>query len=86
MFSFWKKTDKKSTPTSPTSIQKQDLDKDAEELKYTVYGKTKKQNNVTNKPWWIIVILDFIRTIKDPEKPSTLEELNVVYEEGVFVS
>lgn len=50
MFSFWKKTDKKSTPTSPTSIQKQDLDKDAEELKYTVYGKTKKQNNVTNKP------------------------------------
>ncbi|XP_065166815.1 MIP18 family protein galla-1 isoform X2 [Atheta coriaria] len=58
-------TDKKSTPTSPTSIQKQDLDKDAEELKYTVY--------------------DFIRTIKDPEKPSTLEELNVVYEEGVFI-
>ncbi|KAF5270234.1 hypothetical protein FQA39_LY08448 [Lamprigera yunnana] len=30
-------------------------------------------------------VYDFIRTIKDPEKPNTLEELNVVYEEGVFV-
>jgi hypothetical protein len=29
--------------------------------------------------------LDLIRTIKDPEKPNTLEELNVVYEEGVEV-
>ncbi|XP_063905274.1 MIP18 family protein galla-1 [Zophobas morio] len=30
-------------------------------------------------------IYDVIRTIKDPEKPNTLEELNVVYEEGVEV-
>ncbi|XP_022920742.1 MIP18 family protein galla-1 isoform X2 [Onthophagus taurus] len=30
-------------------------------------------------------IYDFIRTIKDPEKPNTLEELNVVYEDGVFI-
>ena len=30
--------------------------------------------------------LDLIRDIKDPEKPETLEELNVVYEEGVKVS
>ena len=30
-------------------------------------------------------VFDFIRTIKDPEKPNTLEELNVVYEEGVIV-
>ncbi|KAK2144064.1 hypothetical protein NP493_4338g00005, partial [Ridgeia piscesae] len=29
--------------------------------------------------------LDIIRTIRDPEKPETLEELNVVYEEGVSV-
>ncbi|XP_071054100.1 MIP18 family protein galla-1 isoform X3 [Onthophagus taurus] len=29
--------------------------------------------------------VDFIRTIKDPEKPNTLEELNVVYEDGVFI-
>lgn len=26
-----------------------------------------------------------LRTIKDPEKPSTLEDLNVVYEEGIFI-
>lgn len=30
-------------------------------------------------------ISDLIRTIKDPEKPNTLEELNVVYEEGIEV-
>jgi len=26
-----------------------------------------------------------LRTIKDPEKPSTLEDLNVVYEDGIFI-
>lgn len=30
-------------------------------------------------------VLDFLRTIRDPEKPSTLEDLKVVYEEGIFV-
>ena len=28
---------------------------------------------------------DLLRDIRDPEKPETLEELNVVYEEGVMV-
>ncbi|XP_050540019.1 MIP18 family protein galla-1 [Daktulosphaira vitifoliae] len=31
-------------------------------------------------------IYDLIRTIRDPEKPATLEDLNVVYEEGVQVN
>lgn len=30
-------------------------------------------------------IYDCIKTIKDPEKPATLEDLNVVYEEGVQI-
>jgi len=30
-------------------------------------------------------IYDIIRSIRDPEKPASLEELNVVYEEGVEV-
>jgi len=30
--------------------------------------------------------IDIIRTIKDPEKPATLEDLSVVYENGVEVS
>lgn len=34
----------------------------------------------------IIEPTDIIRTIKDPEKPATLEDLNVVYENGVVVS
>ena len=29
---------------------------------------------------------DLIRDIKDPEKPETLEDLDVVFEEGVSVS
>ena len=29
--------------------------------------------------------LDIISTIKDPEKPGTLEDLDVVYEDGVKV-
>lgn len=31
------------------------------------------------------LVLDLLRGIKDPEKPATLEELNVVYEGGVTV-
>ncbi|XP_044736321.1 MIP18 family protein galla-1 [Chrysoperla carnea] len=30
-------------------------------------------------------VYDFIRTIKDPEKPQTLEDLNVVYEDGITI-
>ncbi|XP_037041237.1 MIP18 family protein galla-1 [Bradysia coprophila] len=30
-------------------------------------------------------VYDMLRTIRDPEKPSTLEDLNVVYEEGIFI-
>ena len=31
------------------------------------------------------IFIDIISTIKDPEKPGTLEDLNVVYEDGVKV-
>lgn len=31
------------------------------------------------------LFVDLLRRIKDPEKPASLEELNVVYEEGVTV-
>ncbi|XP_045483095.1 MIP18 family protein galla-1 [Harmonia axyridis] len=31
------------------------------------------------------IVYDLIRTIRDPEKPQTLEDLNVVYEEGIEV-
>ncbi|XP_030387328.1 MIP18 family protein galla-1 [Scaptodrosophila lebanonensis] len=30
-------------------------------------------------------IYDLLRSIRDPEKPCTLEDLNVVWEEGIFV-
>ncbi|XP_067634149.1 MIP18 family protein galla-1 isoform X2 [Eurosta solidaginis] len=30
-------------------------------------------------------IYDALRTIRDPEKPCTLEDLNVVYEDGIIV-
>lgn len=28
---------------------------------------------------------DALRTIRDPEKPCTLEDLNVIYEDGIFI-
>ncbi|XP_052860726.1 MIP18 family protein galla-1 [Anopheles cruzii] len=31
-------------------------------------------------------IYGFLRTIRDPEKPNTLEDLHVVYEDGIFVT
>ncbi|XP_053675997.1 MIP18 family protein galla-1 [Anopheles nili] len=31
-------------------------------------------------------IYDFVRTIRDPEKPNTLEDLHVVYEDGIIVN
>ncbi|KAI8037010.1 MIP18 family protein galla-1 [Drosophila gunungcola] len=30
-------------------------------------------------------IYDLLRSIRDPEKPCTLEDLNVIYEDGIFV-
>lgn len=30
-------------------------------------------------------LFDALRSIRDPEKPCTLEDLNVIYEEGIFV-
>jgi hypothetical protein len=34
----------------------------------------------------IYIFSDYIRNIRDPEKPATLEDLSVVYEDGVMVS
>ncbi|ENN82968.1 hypothetical protein YQE_00668, partial [Dendroctonus ponderosae] len=31
------------------------------------------------------MIYDLLRNIKDPEKPNTLEELGVIYEDGIFI-
>ncbi len=33
----------------------------------------------------VVHFSDIIRDVRDPEKPETLEELEVVYEEGVTV-
>ncbi|XP_037952716.1 MIP18 family protein galla-1-like [Teleopsis dalmanni] len=30
-------------------------------------------------------IYDILRSIRDPEKPNTLEDLNVIYEDGIFI-
>lgn len=35
--------------------------------------------------WRIYNFVDILRSIRDPEKPSTLEDLHVVYEEGIFI-
>lgn len=32
-----------------------------------------------------LYVIDILRTIKDPEKPGTLEDLDIVYETGIDV-
>ena len=58
------------------------------ELKETIYGWCLVGiYRLTGSEKLIVAysISDILRTIRDPEKPSTLEDLNVVYEEGVFI-
>lgn len=72
--------------------------KDATELKETIYGKPNSGEQMLydcgvlllinangNAMTMARIISDILRTIRDPEKPNTLEDLNVVYEEGVFI-
>ncbi|XP_057654604.1 MIP18 family protein galla-1 [Diorhabda carinulata] len=47
--------------------------------------KFKESNNNKDATELKDSIYDLIRTIKDPEKPNTLEQLEVVYEEGITV-
>ncbi len=54
-------------------------DDDAENLRLEVYGMYMQYSI---KLFW----LDIIRTIRDPEKPHTLEELDVINEDSVEVT
>lgn len=56
---------------------------DKSEIKDTIYGNYVKLILLLNEGYEYFP--DIIRNIKDPEKPSTLEELNVVYEDGITV-
>ncbi|CAK1589444.1 unnamed protein product [Parnassius mnemosyne] len=76
MLSFFSKLSLNSTQKSSVELAKPAfMDKSAslQELGY-------KDDNELRE-----TIYDFLRTIRDPEKPSTLEDLKVVYEDGIFV-
>ncbi len=45
-----------------------------------------KLKSMVNKQSMINVLLDIIRTIQDPEKPMTLEDLEVVNEDLISVT
>lgn len=91
-------SNKESTPPSSVAAAEEALDSNdlvrklgytsLNDLKETIYGEC--------AVWSALIIArnfnhfyhrraDILRTIRDPEKPSTLEDLNVVYEEGIFV-
>lgn len=58
------------------------------ELRETIYGKMNFSLNHSTKNIRFSSVfhsVDILRTIRDPEKPSTLEDLKVVYEDGIFV-
>lgn len=77
---------KKTENTKPIeNVNVVETSKDILEVKDTIYGKNiKVLTQVGYVNLWNL--LDLIRTIKDPEKPNTLEDLNVVYEDGIQVS
>ncbi|KAF7989456.1 hypothetical protein HCN44_008130 [Aphidius gifuensis] len=45
-----------------------------------------KNYNITDENELKDTVYDILRTIKDPEKPQTLEELDVVYEDCVSIT
>jgi len=60
--------------------------RNATDLQETIYGK-----HIEKKPLNYVIYIystlfkDLLRSIRDPEKPCTLEDLNVIYEDGIFV-
>lgn len=64
------------------------LDEKSQEMKDHIYGECYQFGKFFVFLLKVFSLLpsDLIRTIKDPEKPATLEDLDVVYENGVKVS
>lgn len=60
--------------------------RNANDLQETVYGKL-MINCISLKDTYIsfVMISDCLKTIRDPEKPATLEDLSVIYENGIFI-
>lgn len=55
------------------------------------FDVTNAKSNLLDKKfalyeWYSFNVSEYIRNIRDPEKPATLEDLSVVYEDGVMVS
>lgn len=53
---------------------------------YHIYGNFQMYSDDL---WWKFLlhfVADIIKDIQDPEKPNTLEELNVVFEEGIHMT
>lgn len=72
-----------SSPSSPTVPSlPNDLQKSSDKSPSSMEGH---DMNLNEHKEFQELIYDYIRSIKDPEKPATLEDLHVVYEEGVQV-
>lgn len=82
---------KRITDDDASSVTASRLDPkvfDDVELKETIYGKWKfllKRYCVIDINFDEPFFSDIIKTIKDPEKPATLEELNVIQEDDIYV-
>lgn len=48
-------------------------------------SKDTKETNIKDIEELKDMVYDLLKTIKDPEKPNTLEELNVIYEDGIII-
>lgn len=85
------KNDGGNTTATTIEIEATDeqLEEKTQELKDQIFGRYLQCLMFTQYIIGLTIVseqTDIIRTIKDPEKPATLEDLNVVYENGVEVS
>ncbi|XP_026463377.1 MIP18 family protein galla-1-like [Ctenocephalides felis] len=76
MFSFFRKKSVSDMSDTSNADDSKCFEKLSEITKELGYADTEELKET---------IYDYIRTIRDPEKPSTLEDLNVIYEDGIFV-
>ncbi|XP_035792800.1 MIP18 family protein galla-1-like [Anopheles albimanus] len=82
MLSFFrKKTSEDLASKPPLSVNQRNTNTGE-----VVPGPTLQQLGYRNVNDLKETIYDFLRTIRDPEKPNTLEDLQVVYEDGIFIT
>ncbi|XP_066158673.1 MIP18 family protein galla-1 [Euwallacea fornicatus] len=63
----------------------EDCDPDEDQFEVGLLKDNKEEEEPKSSEEIKDMVFDLLRNIRDPEKPQSLEELNVIYEEGIFI-